>query len=157
MYLRNVLIRYRNTQALHGRKTLCSEIPRTGGAAHQAASYREVLSSVMRPGGKLGQQAVLWFSAERKGQGRVSSLEEFGGGGLVAKLCLTLCDPMECSPPGSFSMRSPRQGYWSGLPFPSPGDLLDPGREPVAPAWQADSLPLYHLASPEEFRIVRFK
>ena len=127
MYLRNVLIRYRHTQALHGRKILCSEIPKTGGAARQAASYKEALSLLRRPGGKLEQEAVLWFSAESKDQGRVSSLEEFGGGGLVAKLCLTLCDPMECSPPGSFSMRSPRQGYWTGLPFPSPGDLLDPG------------------------------
>ena len=34
-----------------------------------------------------------------------------------------------------------RQGYWSGLSFPSPGDLLDPGIEPGSPAFQADSLP----------------
>ena len=34
-----------------------------------------------------------------------------------------------------------RQGYWSGLPFPSPGDLPDPGIEPRSPALQADSLP----------------
>ena len=34
------------------------------------------------------------------------------------------------------SMGFPRQGYWSGLPFPSPGDLPDPGIEPVSPAWQ---------------------
>ena len=34
-----------------------------------------------------------------------------------------------------------RQGYWSGLPFPSPGDLPDPGIEPQSPALQADSLP----------------
>ena len=32
-----------------------------------------------------------------------------------------------------------RQEYWSGLPFPSPGDLLDPGTEPRPPALQADS------------------
>ena len=32
------------------------------------------------------------------------------------------------------SMRLPRQEYWSGLPFPSPGDLPDPGIEPVSPA-----------------------
>ena len=31
-------------------------------------------------------------------------------------------------------MAFPRQKYWSGLPFPSPGDLLDPGIEPVSPA-----------------------
>ena len=32
-------------------------------------------------------------------------------------------------------------GYWSGLPFPSPGDLLNPGIEPGSPALQADVLP----------------
>jgi len=52
------------------------------------------------------------------------------------------CDPMDCSPPGSsvhgiFS----RQEYWSGFPFPSPGDLPDPGIEPRFPAFQANSLP----------------
>ena len=35
-----------------------------------------------------------------------------------------------------------RQEYWSGLPFPSPGDLPDSGIKPVSPAWEADSLPL---------------
>ena len=33
-----------------------------------------------------------------------------------------------------------RQEYWSGLPFPSPEDLPDPGIEPVSPALQADAL-----------------
>ena len=33
-----------------------------------------------------------------------------------------------------------RQEYWSGLPFPSPGDLPDPGIEPVSPEFQADAL-----------------
>ena len=37
-------------------------------------------------------------------------------------------------------MEFSRQEYWSGLPFPSPGDLPDPGIEPRSPAWQADSL-----------------
>jgi len=36
------------------------------------------------------------------------------------------------------SMAFPRQEYWSGLPFPSPRDLLDPGMEPGSPASQAD-------------------
>ena len=45
------------------------------------------------------------------------------------------------------SMGFPRQEYWSGLPFPSPGDLRDPGVKPASPAWQADSLPLSHLGS----------
>ena len=34
-----------------------------------------------------------------------------------------------------------RQEYWSGLPFPSPGDLPNPGTEPGSPALQADALP----------------
>ena len=33
-----------------------------------------------------------------------------------------------------------RQEYWSGLPFPSPGDLPDPGTEPGSPALEADAL-----------------
>ena len=39
------------------------------------------------------------------------------------------------------SMGFSRQECWSGLPFPSPGDLLDPGIEPGCPALQADALP----------------
>ena len=38
-------------------------------------------------------------------------------------------------------MGFPKQEYWSGLPFPSPGDPPDPGIEPRSPALQADSLP----------------
>jgi len=43
-------------------------------------------------------------------------------------------------------MEFSRQEHWSGLPFPSPGDLLDPGIEPGSPALQADSL----LSNPPE-------
>ena len=41
----------------------------------------------------------------------------------------------------SLSMGFSRQEYWSGVPFPSPGDLPDPGIEPRSPALQADALP----------------
>ena len=57
-----------------------------------------------------------------------------------AQSCLTLCNPVDCSPPGSLSMEFSRQEYWSGLPFPSPGDLPDPGIKPRSPTLQADSL-----------------
>ena len=40
-----------------------------------------------------------------------------------------------------WSMEFSRQKYWSGLPFPSPGDLPNPGIEPGSPALQADALP----------------
>ena len=39
------------------------------------------------------------------------------------------------------SMGFSRQKHWSGLPFPSPGDLPDPGIEPRSPALEADALP----------------
>ena len=39
------------------------------------------------------------------------------------------------------SMGFSRQEYWSGLPFPSPGDLPNPGIEPGSPAFRADTLP----------------
>ena len=40
----------------------------------------------------------------------------------------------------ALSMGFSRQEYWSGLPFPSPGDLPDPGIEPGSPTLEADAL-----------------
>ena len=48
----------------------------------------------------------------------------------------------------SLSMGFFRQEYWSGLPFPSPGDLPDPGIKPRSPALQADALPSEPSAKP---------
>ena len=57
------------------------------------------------------------------------------------KLHLTLSNSMDCSLPGSLSMEFSRPEYWSGYPFPSPGDLPNPGIKLGSPALQADSLP----------------
>ena len=57
---------------------------------------------------------------------------------LVTQSCLTL-HPTDCSPAGPSVHGFPRQEYWSGLPFPSPGDLPDPGIKPRSLAPQADS------------------
>ena len=57
-----------------------------------------------------------------------------GGGGLVAKSCPTLATPWTVARQAPLSMGFSRQEYWSGLPFPSPGDLPDPGIEPGSPA-----------------------
>ena len=59
---------------------------------------------------------------------------------LVAQSCLTLCDPMDDGPPDSSDMEFSMHEYWSGLPFPPPGNLPDPGIKPGSPALQADSL-----------------
>ena len=60
---------------------------------------------------------------------------------LVAQLCPTLCDPMDCACQAPLSMGFSRQEYRSGLPFPSPGDLPGPGIEHGSPELQAVSLP----------------
>ena len=61
------------------------------------------------------------------------------GGGLVTKSCPTVITP--CTVTWPLSMGFPRQENWSGLPFPSPGDLPDSGIESRSPALQAVSLP----------------
>ena len=60
---------------------------------------------------------------------------------MCAQSYLTHWDPLDCSPPGCLSMGFPMQEYWSGLPFPPPGDLPDPGIEPYLLHWQAVFLP----------------
>ena len=48
------------------------------------------------------------------------------------QLCPTLCDPVDCVHQAPLSMGFSRQEYWSELPFLSPGDLPNPGIEPVS-------------------------
>ena len=48
---------------------------------------------------------------------------------------------MDCSLPGSSVHGIFRKEFWSGLPFPSPGDLPHPGIKPGSPTLQADTLP----------------
>ena len=70
---------------------------------------------------------------------------------VKVKSCRTLCDPTEvyqASPSVGFS----RQEYWSGLPFPAPGDLPNTGIIPGSPAWQADSSPTKPPVRPYEIK-----
>ena len=75
---------------------------------------------------------------------------------LRVQPCSTLCDPTDpqtvaCQVP--LSMGFSRQEYWSGLPFPPPGDLPNPGIEPssaMSPVLQADALLLSHQKSPRK-------
>ena len=60
---------------------------------------------------------------------------------LVAQSCPTLCNPMDCSCQAPLSTEFFRQEYCGGWPFPSPGDLPNPGIKPRSPALQANSLP----------------
>ena len=62
------------------------------------------------------------------------------GGGLVAKSRPTLATPWTVARQAPLSMGFSRQRNGSGLPFPSPGDLPDPGIKPGSPELQEDSL-----------------
>ena len=64
---------------------------------------------------------------------------------MCALSCLTLGDSMDCGCQAPLSMGFTRQDCWSGLPFPSPGDLPDPGIKPTSlasPALPVNSVPL---------------
>ena len=76
---------------------------------------------------------------------------------LASPLLLLLCCsvvPSSFATPWTVAYQAPpsmgfsRQEYWNGLPFPSPGDVPDPGIEPMSPALQADSFLLSHQRSP---------
>ena len=69
---------------------------------------------------------------------------------FLAQLCPTLCNPVD----HTVRLLCPRQEYWSGLPFPSPGDLTNPGIEPGSPAMQADYSP---SEAPGELKASQFQ
>ena len=68
---------------------------------------------------------------------------------LVTQLCLTLCNPRTIAHEAPLSMGFSRPEYWSGLLFPSPGDVPNPGIEPRSPTLQVDSLPSETPGLPE--------
>ena len=70
------------------------------------------------------------------------------GGGLVTKSHPTLVTSRTVVFQVPLSMELYQQEYWSGLPFPSPGDLPHPGIIPRSPAMQADSLPTEPAGKP---------
>ena len=67
----------------------------------------------------------------------------------VTQSCPTLCDPWTVAHQAPLSTGFARQEYWSGLPFPSPGDLPDSGIEPRSPTLQVDSLPAKPQGKPK--------
>ena len=72
---------------------------------------------------------------------------------LLLQLCPTLCNITDCSLPGSsvHGVSQARILEWVAMPFPPPGDLPDPGIEPVSlmsPTWKVGSLPLAPSGKP---------
>ena len=83
----------------------------------------------------LGDIVILFF----KYQGSLFSLSFFKVKSLSRVRLFVTPWTVACQAP--LSMGFSRQEYWSGLPFPSPGDLSNPGIEPRSPTLQEDSLP----------------
>ena len=82
----------------------------------------------------------------------------FGDSKVFDVMCILLLSRSNSETPWAvtcqapLSMGFPKQEYWGGLPFPTPGDLPDPWikpTSPVAPALQADSLLLSHQGGPD--------
>ena len=74
----------------------------------------------------------------------------------LLQLCLTLCDPLDCSPPDSSAHGILQARILEWLPFPSPGDLPNPGIKPTAPAEQTGSVPLNHWVPLRDIQEVTF-
>ena len=72
---------------------------------------------------------------------------------LVAQSCQTLCSPWTIARQATLSMEFPRQEYWSGQPFPSPGYLPNPGIEHRSPTLQADSFPAEPQGKPKNIGV----
>ena len=82
------------------------------------------------------KKKCMWAEGGRQRSGRPALYRgAHAPSGLVhaksLQSCLTLCDPVDHSPPGSSVSGTLQQEYWSGLPCPPPGDLPDPGIEPT--------------------------
>ena len=81
----------------------------------------------------------------------------------VTQSCPTLCDFMDCSPPGFSVHGILQETYWSGLPSPPPGDLPDPGIEPAslwspALACRYFLYPQHQLGSPSQlYNLIFYK
>ena len=79
------------------------------------------------------QQAGLLIVRDR-GPGTRSSSCAYMLCAQLLQSCLTLCDTMDCSSPGSAVLGDSPSKNWSGLPRPPPGDLPHPGIKPRSPA-----------------------
>ena len=101
----------------------------------RSGAGRSFIAPIFRGPRLVGPQQLAPEASFPPLEGKVKSESE------VDQSCPTLCGPMDCTCQAPPSMGFSRQDYWSGLPFPSPGDLPNPGIKPGSPALQADSLP----------------
>ena len=72
---------------------------------------------------------------------------------MHAELCPILCDPYTVACQTPLSMGFSRQEYWSGLPFPTPGDLPDPGIKSVSLVYPEFEGRLFTIVPPGEPKV----
>ena len=75
---------------------------------------------------------------------------------MCAQSCLTLCTPWTVAHQAPLSTEFPKQEYQNGLPFPSLGNLVDPGIKPVSPALAGRLFTLHHQGSTENIMWVQY-
>ena len=112
----------------------CSIFPMPSPSSPSSPAHQELVSSLplgLGPSGIGGE-----ISVRPLPRWCLTSLAQTS----VSQSCPTLCYPMTVTRQAPLSGFS-RQQYWSGLPFPPPGDLPDPGIEPGCPALREDALP----------------
>ena len=97
-----------------------------------------------------GKEALPECQGEASGSGPLRLMEKRKKESEVTQLCPTLCNPMDFSLPGSSVHGIFQAKILGGLPFPSPGDLPNPGIEPGSPSLQAMLYRLSHQGSPNE-------
>ena len=71
----------------------------------------------------------------------------------MTEVAQSMSDPWTIAHQAHPSMEFSRQEYWTGLPFPSPGDLPDPGIRPGSPTLRADALPSEPPGNPMEMKV----
>ena len=108
----------------------------TGPSRPRVAEETLIILDCVSGGLSCGRVNDLHLTSDK---GFLVSTGSLDSSGLVTKSCQTLTTPWTLAHQAPLSMGCPRQEYWSGLPFPSPGDLPDPEIEPLSPALQVIS------------------
>ena len=88
---------------------------------------------------KLLQEPLVTFQCPVSGESSLKALSTYDGMArgcryILSRFSPTLCDPWNVTCQTPLSMGFSRQEYWSGLPWPPPGDLPEPGIKPASPA-----------------------
>ena len=134
--LENVLVTPAHTPRLCFQTCLPQEAEYSSGYQNPQKDFKEIRRELM-----------IWtFSIHGISGGKGDTASKPGQGiQLVTMFSPTLATPLTVARQTPLSVGFPRQEYWSGLPFPSPGHLPDPGIKPRSPAYLPEMLLFFLL------------